>query len=42
MKEYPLIVIGGGTAAFAAATKANDLRRKALKPPLNNRRKESP
>lgn len=30
MKEYPLIIIGGGAAAFAAATKANDLRQKAL------------
>lgn len=30
MKEYPLIIIGGGAAAFAAATKANDLHQKAL------------
>lgn len=30
MNEYPLIIIGGGAAAFAAATKANDLRQKAL------------
>jgi len=30
MKEYPLVIIGGGAGAFAAATKANDLRQKAL------------
>lgn len=30
MKKYPLIIIGGGAAAFAAATKANDLRQDAL------------
>ena len=30
MKEYPLVIIGGGAAAFAAATKANDLNQKAI------------
>ncbi len=30
MKEYPLVIIGGGAAAFAAATKANDLGQKAI------------
>ncbi len=30
MNSYPLIIIGGGAAAFAAATRANDLRTKAL------------
>lgn len=30
MKEYPLLIIGGGAAAFAAATKANDLQKEAL------------
>ncbi len=30
MNNYPLIIIGGGAAAFAAATKANDLGTEAL------------
>ncbi len=30
MKEYQLAIIGGGAAAFAAATKANDLNQKAI------------
>lgn len=30
MKEYPLVIIGGGAAAFAAATKANDFQKEAL------------
>ncbi|GJQ20323.1 MAG: mercury(II) reductase [Bacteroidia bacterium] len=30
MNNYPLIIIGGGAAAFAAATKANDLGAEAL------------
>ncbi|MCL4510872.1 MAG: mercury(II) reductase [Bacteroidetes bacterium] len=30
MKEYPLVIIGGGAGAFAAATKANDLKQKAV------------
>jgi mercuric reductase len=30
MKHYPLVIIGGGAAAFAAATKANDLGTQAL------------
>ena len=30
MKEYQLAIIGGGAAAFAAATKANDLNQKAV------------
>ncbi len=30
MDTYDLIILGGGSAAFAAATKANDLRAKAL------------
>ena len=30
MTTYDLIIIGGGAAAFAAATKANDLGREAL------------
>ncbi len=30
MKDYPLVIIGGGAGAFAAATKANDLNQKAV------------
>ncbi len=30
MKEYRLVIIGGGAAAFAAATKANDFQKEAL------------
>jgi mercuric reductase len=30
MKEYQLAIIGGGAAAFAAATKANDLNQKTI------------
>ncbi len=30
MKEYQLAIIGGGAAAFAAATKANDFNQKAI------------
>ena len=30
MKEYSLVIIGGGAGAFAAATKANDLKQKTV------------
>ncbi|MGH2603731.1 MAG: FAD-dependent oxidoreductase, partial [Dehalococcoidia bacterium] len=30
MRDFDLVVIGGGAAAFAAATKANDLGRSAV------------
>ena len=30
MAKYDLVIVGGGAAAFAAATKANDLGKTAL------------
>ena len=30
MDKYDLVIVGGGAAAFAAATKANDLGKTAL------------
>ncbi|MBI4297691.1 MAG: FAD-dependent oxidoreductase, partial [Chloroflexi bacterium] len=30
MEKYDLVIIGGGAAAFAAATKASDMGKKAL------------